>query len=473
MIPLLSSRDQDRLRQALEKIADDEAAEDTPDTVIAKVAEELGVPGGHLNILVRAYNTARSALQRDSGDTSREKAAEFHLATTGGVMGLLYPEKLAAPREQERRAGISPEYAKPPDWYMTPQDDHADLLSRMSEKAAELSPPIRSASKEDFQRAYKRAMAIGQRLEHGRLKVAQAEQRTIVSLERIITTLKSAGAPAWIDVRRNATIKYGQAGAAVMEQVIRMDTALRRRDDGDPYHKVSQYAALYEDIAETIKRAQELIATDTAYCEEVRRGQDKIAEELKPFLDDDAEEDSEDEEDELLGGKLKLAGPGDNPAPAPRKGPGVMKQVLIASAVTKMRDMLDGLGKNYPKPDPGAAIESAMGKLRDPLHDSQIQDIETKYMIQDMMLNDPVISGHDPQTIGAALGEISRTAPHLSRQPLLIRPLLRRALEMGNLDAFEGADAVNTESKLRDMNRPSPSALGAKPNVPAARPGLG
>lgn len=461
MIPTLSARDEGRILRALEKLAEDEAADLDPNAALAKVAAEMGLPAGHVNILVRAYNNSRATWQRESGRDVREKAAEHPLADEAEVVGRLYPDRPETPATMERAAGVSPEYLAAPYWYSDPRDaGRADLLlerlaTPIAGKAA--AAPVEEDAGEAFRRSFKRARAAQERLAAQRLDLDAAEQAAGRALRKLAEALETFGAPAWADVRDNAAALHGPVGLAVMNQVARAEPRLAKLAGTRPYHRVGEHPALYRALATAVATAEALVVAEDSFAGQRKTAEAAVVTELGPFLD--AEEKRAVEEAGDYGDLLVLE----------PKEAAMSKDVAKAFAVSELRDMVDNMVGSFPRANRDAAVDKALGRLGDPMHEARLRDLETQFMLQDLLVNDPVISGHDPHRVADTFNQFSTVAPSYATKPLLMRPQLRRALEIGGPDTFEAHETLDAEHKLRQLNQQHQPAIGGPAHAPAGR----
>jgi hypothetical protein len=67
-----------------------------------------------------------------------------------------------------------------------------------------------------------------------------------------------------------------------------------------------------------------------------------------------------------------------------------------------------------------------------------------------------VISSYHPQEVTEAFNQVSQLAPHAAAQPAVMGPLLRKWLQQGHIDTFEGDQLVGTEQKLKQIHAPAP-----------------
>jgi hypothetical protein len=87
---------------------------DHPSTAVEKAAREHRIPPGGVELLVNAYNTGRTRLQFDLGDSPLEKAAEFELADAKTVNQRLYPDTVKTAGQTHLDTVVARDYAIPP-----------------------------------------------------------------------------------------------------------------------------------------------------------------------------------------------------------------------------------------------------------------------------------------------------------------------------------------------------------------------
>lgn len=497
-VPFMSIDDERRLISAVEAAAEDPDSDSDPDASLAKAAARAGVPGGHVDLLVRAYNTARSAFQRETGGDAPSKAAAFPLASSAGVTRALYPDP--DPTPSEKKAGVSPEYSGGPDWYRTPavRTKDAAIRAEFEQRAALIKAASASAPKPTddfaFQRVYKQAHARIADLGNKRSALFAVRMHADDLIEKAADAIASRYSPTFADFKAAASASMGGFAQAVFDEIARRRPELAALPAREPYHDVRKHAGVYalvRDAADAGVHAADEQARFQDDCEAVER---KVAEDLAPFLD--APNDGE----EAPGGFSVVPGVApavlpDMNAPAPAADPllglpalpgegepkeaSVPVDVAKGLSITMLRDKLDKLhGSNPVRGAFEPRVQRALDTLRDPAHDARLRDLENQYLIHDMLLNDDVIGSHDPDDVAAVVNEIARTAPRQVAHPMLARPLIRRALEMGGLDTFDAGEALGAESKLHQLAQPtqapsfSPPNPG-QPNAPAGRPKIG
>jgi hypothetical protein len=222
MMPTLSKAAEDRLAAALDDVADDPLSETDPEAAIEKAAVAHDIPHGHVALLCRAYNSCRSAFQRETAGTVAEKAAEFPVADADRVIARLYPDRPDTPAAAERRAGISPEYSLPPSWYEARRAKKAaprllELATRPIGGGAKVEP------RTDPSMAFKRASAIARDAarapERARTAATGLGLKIEAGLRKVAFELTQPRNPSLADVRTAAEVLHGATGAALVDEV--------------------------------------------------------------------------------------------------------------------------------------------------------------------------------------------------------------------------------------------------------------
>ena len=83
--------------------------------------------------------------------------------------------------------------------------------------------------------------------------------------------------------------------------------------------------------------------------------------------------------------------------------------------------------------------------LTDPEHETALRNIRAQSMLHDLVLNDPVISGHDPSEVAQAFNELADVAPQFVDSPAAMQALLRKRLEAGQMADFDVKQLLDME----------------------------
>jgi hypothetical protein len=129
----LNKEAEQKLIGAIERAASLVNAGSTPNDAIIKSASAANVPSGHINLMVHAYNTGRTTKQREQGENTFDKSADFQMANADVVMEALYPKQVKTSSAIAQSSVVSTEYAVSPKGFLGRRKAEMD-------KAAAASP---------------------------------------------------------------------------------------------------------------------------------------------------------------------------------------------------------------------------------------------------------------------------------------------------------------------------------------------
>lgn len=420
-----------RLLAAVDAVGEHVSDGATPSAAIVKAARAHGLGPGHLPRLVEAYNVGRTMRQLREGSTPREKGASFPLADLDEVRGELYggPAKAAAepaPWDGYRRA---PE---------RPQPRPAPRVKAAAEGAPPAAPeidPVEACLAAERSQYPKRAV------EHAR-RLADAEYRAMAqAATKLASLLEARGAPALGSVRENVRLTRPGGTLAVLDDLVASRPALAKRAGAEDEHPWREGDPVYAEV-------------------------DRLADHARHHALYKAATEQLEGEALLIG---HLARTGRMPA---------VKQAGPLSDVT--RGMSMGLGRG--------AGDTMMGNLAGSLRDShdswesralrdlgsseqdhRLRQIRATAVLADAMRNDPVLAGHGrPEEVIDAFNQISQFTPRLVDQPLVMRAVLRRAVQspLELYDVQSLAQIAKSQQSLSPgWSRPQAAEGGPKPPV--------
>ena len=129
--------------------------------------------------------------------------------------------------------------------------------------------------------------------------------------------------------------------------------------------------------------------------------------------------------------------------PGVKQAAGIMGGVLLKSLMDQVENRTQ---ESTERTD--AASSGMSDEMADPDHENAIRRIRAQTMLSDLMSNDEVISGYDPNEVLDAYNEVSQLSPMSATQPALVRPWLRKRLSQGAVEPFEAAEMANVEKTL-------------------------
>jgi len=456
----LSKEAEDRLLGAIEKTAALVNDGTHPNDAIVKAAQDGGVPPGQINLMVHAYNTGRTTRQRQEGDSPLSKAAEFPLADAATVLDRLYPDKVKTAGEITRDTAVSLEYAVPPtgmlerrakrqivkqgadvDWTRWSRGEYADEKGDVHQLDVHATDP--GALPTDPAMAMKKAYCDADRLQReindARRHEASAMDKMATTFHEITQYFRKSGASPIPVVREQAFLLHGGKARDLIDEVVKVTPGLMKFSqhktaevsnyrlesaDGEVYGLISEFL----DGLDTYKQCKQ------AHAETLTKNAERAEDLLRPFAQRPLSVLTE------LGystsRKTKRAGVASG---------AVMPSLLGASAI---KNLFQGGYDDAVKKE----TERSLGHLTDPGHEAELRNIRTQAMLQDMMVNDPVISGYDSQEALDAYNDIVSMTPRAADQQLIIQPLLRKRLEQGTLDSFDVDQMLGMEEKQTKVN---------------------
>lgn len=362
-----------------------------PSQAIAKAAQALDVPRGHLPLLVNAYNTGRTTRQRQDGESTVEKAAEFELANHDEVLQLLFPETPQTPARKEAAAGVHPEYQGPPTWIKAASHRVAPLRSMTLPVAVREQAPTDPWA--PVKKAHADASRARREAEEVRREKSAALDRMRGALEDVEQAFRDPAGPTLADVRPAVEAYYGEDGAALIDHMTATRPGLAKRASRRRVGPVDWAASPWRQIKAAVSAGQQVLEVST--------------------------------KEAMMGLADKAMGT-------------LVFHGLTEGANNLIKDRADERAQKF------------LGKISTPEHEAEIQGIQDRAMLHDMT-TDEVISGYDPAEFAKHFNRLSAFAPSGMRHSALAVPLLRKSLQQGHLDPFEGKEIVDTETRIRDM----------------------
>lgn len=415
-----------------------------PNDAIVKSASESNIPSGHINLMVHAYNTGRTTKQREQGNDALEKAADFPLADAQTVLDTLYPKAVKTSAEISRAHVVSPDYAVNPAGMLArraaAQTKAAAAKISLPEKT--WTPPPRDEEAAARRAASeKRAAELAQ--EELRRQATVAYSKAAAAMEELHEYFRHPGNMSFQDAVRETELRYGEDGVSVLNKLAAV------------YPHLTKQAATKDLIigeCQPCKLAAAVLSALEAYNEAQAR---------VPAAKQAA---SKKAEPAVVTGSI-LYNPADEPltlksaapAPAPMPRLGAIDSLMEAPAAIGRR-MVGAVDFMDPR-DPKDLTQGAYKDLTDPAHETELQNIRAQGVLHDLLLNDPVISGHDPHDVTLAFNDIAEVAPQSVSSPATMQALLRKRLEAGSMADFDIAQLVNMEKAKADTEKSRLDAL--------------
>lgn len=546
-----------------------------PNDAIIKSASEANVPAGHINLMVHAYNTGRTTKQREQGDSTLEKAADFRLADAAKILGALYPEQVKTSAELKRAETVSTEYAVPPSGFL---NRRRNMMQKAAAAAVALpektwTPPPRDEHAAAM-RAQSEKNAALRAEEETRRQAAAAYQKAANALEDLNTYFRTPGNMPFGDAVREVGLRLGPGGVSVLQKVAAVYPHFTKQaDTGKNHYGPDALYNLVQNVINSVEdynTAQGRVATkkaDAGFCKkeapefitgsilhnppeeplelkqanlpnlhpstklhaarDARRNEETmrkgVTAGIGELFDNSAREQAQNQaqddaafsdfvarerdyvqtqrNQDLAAKARQEAADFDAAEQAKRdlaaKPPvNVLDEVfsrakdpakkILSKSLSKIESLASGtnklmtdnnlgittpvkmvggligasqegvagqIGKMIHGDDKGDKTKQHFQALTDVDHEQALKTIRAKGVLHDLVINDPVISGHDPQDVAMAFNEIAELAPNLVDSPGLIQSVLRKRLEAGTLADFDVKQILEMDKLRADRDK--------------------
>lgn len=489
----LSKQAEAKLISAIERAATFANEGMSPNDAIIKSAGEANVPAGHINLMVHAYNTGRTTKQREAGEGTLEKAADFQLADAAVVLKALYPETVKTSAELMRAQVVSAEYAISPVGMLQRRQNEMRKAA-----AAKVALPEKTyiAPPRDEQAAARRAVsekvAAQRAAEEKRRQAAAAYTETANDMEKLAEYFRRPGNMPFTDALREVGLRLGDTGVAVLNKIAAVYPHFTKQasaranyfGDNDVYGLVTKVVNGIERYND-LKSAVPELNTKTAQkknsdAPQIVTGSILDAVRAQPLqlkaaytasgagmwntAHGSAADPAETDAVRRVMDLPPLNPPPEPPPPPPRwndtpprnieslsdvYGDMRMNNVYSRgdnSALGAIANILAGpqqaavgaIGKELFDPTKKEKMKrQEYEKLTAPDHETALKNIKAQATLHDLLLNDDVVSGHDPKEVAVAFNEIANAAPGVVDSPAVLQALLRKRLESGQLADFD------------------------------------
>jgi hypothetical protein len=408
----------------------------TPNDAIVKSAAAANVPAGHINLMVHAYNTGRTTKQREQGDDATEKAADFQLADADTVLEALYPKQVKTSSELLSESIVSTEYAVSPAGFLARRNAALEKTAAAQYQlpAKTFVPPPRD-EKFAAERAYSQKVSEKRAAEETRRISTMAYQKAADAMDTLHDYFRKPGHMSFGDALREVDLRLGAEGVAVLNKLAAVYPHLEKQAaTGETHLGLTGPYSLVTSVLDAVD----------AY---------NVA---KSNLDTvkQAAAISKKEEPTFITGSI-LYNPLEEPLTLKAAAiDGKKKDSAPTPTFNAFGSTMAGLGKLMGGGEPETATDpmqlkqKAYASIAGPDHENRLQQIKSRGVLNDLILNDPVISGYEPHEVASAYNQLAELAPNFTGSSAAMQALLRKRLESGGLADFDVKQLVELE-KLR------------------------
>ena len=411
----------------LERVADYVAAGNSPNDAIAEAVKLADLHPSAVQILAQAYNTAAINQQRLLGSDINEKTAAVPLADTDVIMESLYPTphkpthigQLGSPATLRKIASESPRAVD-----REQISAGLALLRSSSTKTAAATPPAEPPYFAQRNAALAKEAAANRELFNAGITLAAA-------VEKLGHYLQQLEAPAVVELAPRVEIVCGEQGVKslyeIADGIAGLKLASKCRDFApgvEMVQAVSDGITRYQRAQEAVKVARDAVPPSHVPA--------KTTEHTQKFQAND---------NDAIMRSLRVADTGTKLAEEEKQGAGPF---ATAAVVESMRQLSKQLQSGL-KSDP---IERNLSALSDPMHERRLQQIRSQATLVDLMNNDDVIAGHDPDEVISAWNQLLELSPQIGDKRILAQNALRTRMAQGGLDPFATSQLVDVGQKL-------------------------
>lgn len=430
--PRLSKEAETKITDSLSEVAELVNSGCSPNEALAKTASSNGVPVGHLELMVRAYNTGRSETQRQAGSDPLEKLAEFELADLKTVIDMVYPDRVKTASSLLRDTLISDAYRRAPE----PEKVELKPLTKLAaDKGA-----YRPMDQDGLGRTRTISSLIekiGRNSEKLRADSSQSKDRMMDGINKLASYFRTFGGKPFTVVQNNSVRLFGKKAEALLNILSSSNKSFKKQAGtvADIAAPVELKAAPYNLIHGCIKSAEIHLnkAASVNYLKKV------ISSAISSAFSDSLPVEYT---GSVLDGMDKKAA-----------GPAMPQSVTLASRAKDTWEAARPRESNV-----GDEIKE-YGFRNDQLaQDMMLKNIRASAAISDLMANDDIIGAHHPEDVAMHFNEISNISPDSSTNTSIMRPLLRKRLEGGNAaidptDVQQMLDIENTRSDTSSLRK--------------------
>lgn len=441
----LSQDAESRLLAAVEKTAALVNDGDNPNDAIVKAAAEGGIPPGHISLLVHAYNTGRTTRQRQEGGDVFEKSADFDLADTATVLERLYATNVKTAAQIVRDTVVSLEYASPPSGVLARRELRQKQANVVDFKMSEPPVPYPTDPTYRLKKAYCDAERIKREIEEARREKQAAYFKMAETFESLADYFRSPSSTPIPVVREHVELLHGGKATELVDSVVRVYPNLTKmavhQVQPSPYDLTTAVGEPYALVSEFLDRLDAYKQASARYDQVEKAGSERREALLRPF-------------DHRPRSVL------DDTPLSTKTAAGVLDTLAKGNLAA---GLWDRVATGIKSPDGDKLLQRNFNELTDPDHEAKLRQIHTTALLQDLRLNDPIISAYDDVEQTQAFNDIVEASPRAANQKLLLQALMRQRLEQGHLDPFAVDQLVGTDNKMMKRDMPNMAATAGTP----------
>lgn len=451
----MDKQSEQRLLDAVRDVSAHVESGCSPTEAVVKSAQYHNLGRDMVPLVVQAYNVGRTTYQQSTGDGILDKQADFPIAHLEDALSQLYPKNPVTPGQAKSATAVSSLYDRAPDFVPAEHSSFEKVAHtidiRMPEEGRVLphQQAVDDRLSVKIAKAYRKIENQKKALDEAGSRYRQTRDAYLGALGTLRDYFKQAAflRKPFDEVEYNSVLIFGEPARHAMDYAhVSGHLKESRAKDSPPIglSRANPNEQPYSIVKAAIDLGAKLLVARRELSRLEKISEAVVNESLRPFCN----------------------APGMNQSPSilgafaqssirTEKEAGLLGSAAMMGAGAAVR----GVGSS----DPNAAVMNAEQQLSDPDHVSTLREIETRAMLQDMMMNDEVISGYDPEEILMAYNEIAQLSPRASAQPAVIRPLLRKRLTQGAMEPFEAQQMADIEKTISQTANQQDESIAPNP----------
>lgn len=417
----LSKQAEAKLLAALEKVAETVNSGTHPNDAIVKVAREENIPSGHINLMVHAYNTGCTTKQREAGENTIEKSADFKIADANQILDALYPKVVKTSAEIARENVVSTEYALPPTGFIKRRNSVTEKAASAAAALPEKTwQPAPRDEHEEVRRVYSKKAAAKRDYEETRRQATAAYQKAATAMQKLEEYFRVPGNLSFGTVIKAAHAVCGDFGVSVLNKLVDVYPQFKKQAASNKPLDMSDVSQrvpfqLIDEIGEALHQ-YDTLRDKTA---ELAPKETKAASTPPP---------------ETITGSI-LHNPAEEALELKKADASGFSMNPLKMTRSLGDTLYQGVGSYIKTPE--QMREEAFKDITDPEHERKLRNIRVQGVLSDLVTNDPVISGYEPTEVANAFNELAEIAPNFMDSRATVQALLRKRLESGQLADFD------------------------------------
>lgn len=445
----LSKQAEQRLTEALEKVASLVSEGEHPNDAIVKIASDLGIPAGHVNLMVNAFNTGRTETQRKIGQDIFEKAAEFDLADAEDILGRMFPKEVKTAAEIVNESVVAEEYSLPPMWHrnITKKASLNQTLPPMQTKSGKIVEKVEPLPVDPvvaMKKAHCKTKDLSREIENRRGEVSNLQDGLLESITKLAEYFRQPGCEPFLSVKSNMTRLFGKKAETLFGILESRNGKLAKQasSNREYFSLVNFQQEPYSLVKTCMEKAESYLEKKAAFESFEKQSKAQMEETLLPF--------AQVQDPSRTYGVLESVEKRSFFEEVQKK----MQDIPLVKAYNNAEGAIYGDMAKMDIYDKGREEAKSLSKLQDPAHIAKLRNLETSSMLTDLMANDEIISSYNPEEVIHHYNEISQIAPRASSQEGVIRAVLRKRLAGGQsaIDPYEVGELLDMENKIKDRD---------------------